>query len=443
MTNAGQAAAKHVLLICSVGGSPEPIAAAIRHWRPARIMFLCSDQTCASINAALENAAAEGGPATLRECTDKTLLSDPQDLQRTLCDLRSLDRDVRSWRQRGDDYAVVVDFTGGTKVMSAALALVARRWKCTFAYVGGQERNKNGVGVVVSGREQPISHFNPWDALGYQAIEQAVTVFNHGGYAAAAALMDAALKNADDPAVKRELATLKAVIDAYAAWDRFDHQTAATEFDHALKSRNDLAAIFPQAGSSLIVRLKRHRDRVKQLKNEPTAAWVEDLLHNARRRAAECRFDDAVARLYRAFEALAQVQLRDKHHIADTKAVPPDRLPEALRAEWAGRARNGSLMLGLQDAWRVLQEFGDELGRRFVELGLADTQKSPFVARNQSILAHGFEPVSEDAYKRLNEKLCDLASLSDGDSLDWPLPVPDDSSSRPGPTPGAATGRGL
>lgn len=450
MTDPRQQAPKHHLLICSVGGTPEPVAAAIRHWRPARVMFLCSEQTRASINIALDAAATAGGLAIPPGCTDQTVLGDPQNLQQTLRDLRALDQHVQSWRQRGEEYAVVVDFTGGTKVMSAALALVARRWKCTFAYVGGQERNKNGVGVVVSGREAQLSQFNPWDALGYQAVEDAVTVFNHGGYAAAAHLLDGAMKYAEKPEVKRELSTLKAVVDAYAAWDRFDHKEAAQRFADALKNRNDLAAIFPHEAPSLLKRLEQHRDRVAKLteQEEPTVAWVEDLLHNARRRAAERRFDDAVARLYRAVEALAQVRLREQHGVPDTKAIPLEKLPEPLRSEWAGRAqssaaaarqrispdaaceespaqvRENCVMLGLHDAFRVLKERGDELGRKFYELGLADNEKSPLVARNQSILAHGFQPVGETVYNQLDGKLRSLVSLGDADSQDWRLPAP-------------------
>ncbi|HMQ15855.1 MAG TPA: hypothetical protein PKC49_07770, partial [Phycisphaerae bacterium] len=97
----------HVLLICSVGGTPEPIAAAIRRWRPARVMFLCSDQTRASINAALDAAAAASGPSIPPGCTDQTVLRDPQDLQQTLRDLRPLDQHVQSWQQRGENFAVV------------------------------------------------------------------------------------------------------------------------------------------------------------------------------------------------------------------------------------------------------------------------------------------------------------------------------------------------
>lgn len=416
------------LLICSVGGSPEPVAAAIRHWRPARALFLCSEQARESAGAALAAAESAGGLPVPPGCRDQTVLLDPQDFQQTLRDLRALDRHVRSWQQHGAEYAVVVDFTGGTKVMSAALALAARRWKCTFSYVGGEERSKSGLGVVVSGRERHFHQLNPWDALGYQAVEDAVSVFNHGGYAAAAALLELAVKMADKPDVKRELSTLAAVTKAYAAWDRFDHKEAKQEFNNALKHRNDLNVIFPHDAAALVMRLERHCSRVSKLEAsaEPKREWVEDLYDNACRRAAESRWDDAVARLYRAFEAMAQVRLREKYKIPDTKGVPLESLPEPLREEWDPRARDGKLQLGLQDAYALLKALGDDLGTRFSGLGLDHPEKSPLAARNQSVLAHGFRPVGKAAYNQLEQKFVELASMSAAEPMDWSLPASGD-----------------
>lgn len=451
MTGVPVEAAKHALLICSVGGTPEPVVKSLLHWKPARILFVPSEQTRPQVDAVL-SAFAEAADRPLSPGQyDVRPVPDAEDLLGSVRAIRAFDRDVAGWLARdGEDYCVIVDFTAGTKSMTAALALVARRWRCRYSYVGGHRRTKGGAGVVESGAERVVHSANPWDALGYQAVEDTVTVFNHGGYAAAAHLLDGAMKNSEQPGVKRELSTLKAVIDAYAAWDRFDHKEAAKRFDDALKNRNDLLATFPHDGSSLVARLERHRDRVANLarEHEPTAAWVEDLVHNARRRAAERRFDDAVARLYRAFEALAQVRLREQHSIPDTKAVPLDRLPEPLHTRWAARAqsraetlsersspavpaggssektRESGLMLGLRDAYELLEALGDELGRKFFELGLAAEPGSPLVARNHSILAHGFQPVSEKAYDQLDETLRKLFSPDHAESPHWRLPVP-------------------
>ncbi len=423
-----------VLLICTVGGTPEPLVKALLHWQPQRVLFVPSEQTRAQVDAVLRAFAdAAGQPLSPGQYAIRAV-PDAEDLVGCVQSMRTLDAEVADWLARGgENYRVVVDFTAGTKCMSAALALVARRWQCHYSYVGGERRTKEGVGVVETGTERVVHTANPWDALGYQAVEDAITVFNHGGYAAAAAQLDRAIKAADRPDVRRELSTLKAVIDAYAAWDRFDHKGAKSRFDDALKNRNDLSACFPaERAAALVGRLERHRLRVAELalQTEPAIEWVVDLLHNADRRAAERRFDDAVARLYRAFEALAQVRLREKWGIPDTKAVSLAQLPDALRTQWANRGRDGrAFMLALQDAYRVLLEFDDAVGRAFVTLGLAEDTRSPLVARNSSILAHGFQPVSRSAYQQLERCIGSLLAEAGVDACspgrnDWLLPMP-------------------
>lgn len=428
MTDARPEDAKHILLICSVGGTSEPITNSLLHWRPAALRFIVSAQTRRQGDAVLRSYAELAGEALSPGCYDYVTVDDAEDFDRVVAALRPLATVVEQWAARGGDYPVVVDFTGGTKCMSAALALVARRWPCRFSYVGGERRTKDGVGVVESGSERVVHAANPWDTLGYQAVEDAITIFNHGGYAAAAARLGHVVSATQSPAVKRELSTLKAVIDAYAAWDRFDHKKARQRFDDALKNRNDLAAMFSDT-QQLTRTLECHRAQVHELaeQTEPSTDWVRDLLRNAQRRAAEKRYDDAVARLYRAFEALAQVRLRNEHDIPDTKSVAIDKLPDDLRQQWAGRARDGTVFLGLRDAYTLLQAMADELGRRFLDAGLDNSEQSPLVARNQSILAHGFSPVSQVVYNRLHDALRSIASLdhaAPNDSGDWQLPRP-------------------
>lgn len=420
-----------VLLICTVGGTPEPVTQSLLHWRPSRVLFLATNKTCRTIAMALKSCKEQGGRAIPIGAQEVYPVSDEQDFRACVRQMRdALEYEVARWLARGERHHVVADFTGGTKCMSAALALVARRWQCRFSYVGGTARTGEGVGVVQTGTEQVRHSANPWNALGYQVVEDAVMVFNRGGLIAAAALIDEALRNADDPAVRRELGTLKCLMEAYAAWDRFDHKEAATRFDDALKNRNDLRAIFPGRDSDLVRRLEQHRERLELLKRAkaPDVNWVVDLLENARRRAAEGRYDDAVARLYRALEALAQVRLRDQYDLPDTAAVPLERIPEPLRTRCASRADGDAVKLGLRDDYALLEQLGDPLGQAFVSAGLADREKSPLVARNQSILAHGFQPVSKNVYTQLYERVKDLVDRQEqgipiAEPEDWHLPL--------------------
>lgn len=409
-----------ILLIVTVGGSPEPIAVALKHWRPARVIFVPSRDTRPAVAAALALAAEEGA-ALAPGAYDIEPVPDAQDLTACLRTLQRLDVEVRRWLSRGAEYAVAVDYTGGTKTMSAALALWARRWPCRISYVGGTQRTREGVGVVVAGSEHTLVTDNPWDTLGYQAVEDACAAFDAGDFRAAGTLLEEARRSATDARVKRELSALLEVVESYSLWDRFRHKDAATRLERLAAVENDLRAVLgADTAGWLLERVAEHRTHLQQLADsgQATTTLVVDLLANARRRVREGRFDDAVARLYRATEALAQIQLRDGYGLP-TEAVPLSAVPESLRDSWRGKAKDDTLKLGLQDVFELLRALGDPLGERFAELGLAE-RKSPLAARNRSILAHGWQPISEKDHAALWTKVLALADCSAEDLPEFP-----------------------
>lgn len=412
--------ADHILLICTAGGTPEPLAKSMAHWRPARVFFIHSKDTRRNVeNVLLKYAEATGAPLP-PGCYSEYAVEDPENLTGCLRTIRSLETEVRKWPHRGPQYRVVADFTGGTKCMSAALALQARRWPVTFSYVGGERRTKQGVGVVETGAERIVHDANPWDALGYQAIEDACLLFDQNAFAPAAALLEQARNTASLNPVKRALNALAQLCRAYDAWDRFQHQDAAGKLDQVLRNENDLReALGPNATSRLIRHIATNQRHLEQLdRQQPGETLVLDLLANAKRRADEGRYDDAVARLYRAIEAMAQLRLKI-HHI-DPANVTLDQVPDLLRQQWHTRAKNGPIRLGLQDDFILLQALNDELGDRFSQLSLADPQKSPLSARNQSILAHGFQPLTDAAFNALWRAAIDLGQINEASLPQFP-----------------------
>jgi CRISPR-associated protein (TIGR02710 family) len=407
----------HRLLICTVGGTPDPIRASIRHWKPARVLFLASEATRKGAEA-----IANDDELVPPGAWDVTVLRDAENFRECVRRMRGLAEDVERWRQKGEAYGVVVDFTGGTKCMSAALSLVAQRWPCTFSYVGGDERTKGGTGIVLSGSERAIFAENPWDALGYQAIDDACLLFDRQAFVPAAKLLADARSSADDHAVKRTLSTLHQLCEAYALWDRFQHKDGAQRIEAALKNATDLHAVFGATCSeALIATLRENHARLGELVAQPRSrAMVADLLANADRRRREARYDDGVARLYRAIESLGQLALAERHAIPQTDDVALERVPEPLREEWSSFGTKGKLKLGLQDAFRLLHVLGDEIGDVFRALELHDLERSPLSARNQSILAHGFHPVGEPVFRRLWDAAMKLGGFSDGHLARFP-----------------------
>lgn len=409
---------EHVLLVCTVGGSPEPLVAALKHWQPQRVLFLASPESCQDIESnIMPECEAEGHPLDPGRF-DTLVLPDAQDFAGCVEKIRESNHEVTRWLARGEGFTVVVDFTGGTKCMTAALALHAHRWACRFSYVGGAERTKSGVGVVVSGSEKILHTQNPWDALGYQAVEDFVFLFDQGDFDPAVVCLTSAFRKVTDPARKGELAALKTLAEAYAAWERFDHKKAANLLGNLAKQLNNLRAIFPaHRVDGLMQQVAAHAQHLEALSARRcvTRLLVVDLLANARRRANEGRFDDAVARLYRATEALAQLRLSDGYGISDTNAVPLDKIPNALRREWSSRAENGTVFLGLQDAYTLLAELRDPLAEEFHRLQWHDHSRSPLTARNQSILAHGFDPASQKVWQQLWRGCLQLVDITEAD----------------------------
>jgi CRISPR-associated protein (TIGR02710 family) len=388
------------LLICTVGGSPEPLVESILYWRPSRIRFLPTPQTRACIEEQIIPKASARGFEIAPGCYDVSELPNGQDFAACVQKLRAVTPEVAPWLDRGPGYRIVVDLTGGTKCMSAALATQAHRWVCTFSYVGGGERTKDGVGIVVSGKEQVIYTQNPWERLGYQALEDALLLFNTAQFAAVAALLDSTLPAVQDHARKRELQGMKILAQAYDLWERFDHRTAEKRLGEVYKYENDLrSALGIAALDALMASVRRHLEQLGTISGGPSMALVLDLLANADRRRREGRFDDALARLYRAIEAYAQNRMLEHFKIA-SGAVPVENLPSPLKERWAPHARDGLLKLGLQDDYELLGALGDPAGQRFAELKLND-RESALASRNTSILAHGFAPIGEKAFQSL------------------------------------------
>lgn len=416
-------AGPHNLLVCTVGGSQKPIVESILHWKPDRVFFVTSAQTRSQVDTVLDAYAEETESPLSPGQYDVKVVPDAEDLIGCVTAIRELERDVTDWATRpGADYAVVVDFTAGTKCMTAALALVSQRWPCRYAYVGGERRTKEGVGVVENGSERVVDSANPWDALGYRAVEDFVVLFDQRAFAAAANTVEEAKKRIDDRARKREMSALEHLARAFDAWDRFDHKKGKAHLEDVAKQENDLcAALGDHSAKRLkgaLPTLKAHIDSLVDTAT-PSLQHVIDLLANAKRRREEGRFDDAVARLYRAIEALAQVALKERHGIESTEKVPLDRLPESLRPQWTSKAEEGVVMLGLQDAYTLLASLNDPLGEAFRKQELNGT-KSPLTARNRSILAHGFDRVGENVFNPLWKAALALADMEEAKLPSFP-----------------------
>lgn len=417
----------HRLLVATIGGSPEPITASLRHWRPLRVIFVVSAETKKLVSDQIVPNVQRAGWADFDAGRyDMHEIANAQDYSGIVAHIRSLDDRIASWVCDHPGTEVIADFTGGTKAMTAALAVAAARWPCQISYIGGTERTKGGVGIVVSGKEQIVHTQNPWDALGFISVEQAVVLFKSGNFSAAAKLLENARDRLTDPSRKREFQAFVTLCQLCDQWERFQHKDALNKLKALQSNKNDLSGILGGHRSDEAQRWsKQVTAQLEELASSQAnqAAHVSvvcDLLGNAQRRFEQCAYDDAVARLYRAIEAIAQVRLHD-HGFPDTAHIPFEKIPDPLRTEWQSRAAGeGVLKLGLQEDYALLGALGDDLATRFKKAKLDDPQRSPLVARNSSILAHGYTPVGEKIARQLLNDALSLASIEENSLLRFP-----------------------
>lgn len=322
------------LLVATVGGAPEPVVTSLLHWRPARVVFTVTAQTCDTVAREIVPRARQGGWGDFDAGRyDLCEVPDPQDYNGIVNRLRGLDGFAVAWRRDHPGAEVITDLTGGTKAMSAGLALAAMRWPCRFSYVGGIDRTKGGVGIVVSGREQVFQTLNPADTLGLLSLDTALGLLRTHAFAAAEAVLQEAMRRVTEAARKAELSAVTSLASALADWDCFQHRTALNKLRELPRHTHNLEAalgveIMPKARAA-VDRLVLHLEAILAAgPGGPSRPLILDLLANARRRLAERRWDDATARLYRAIEATAQFHLAEAG-FANTSAVALADLPEA------------------------------------------------------------------------------------------------------------------
>lgn len=384
----------HTILLCSVGGSHTPIARAILERRADFVCFLCtgpdpntgkpgSDGQIEGKGLCIK--ANQNDPApTLPNIPAQCGLADGQyELRRVPADdldaIHAVCREaLRDLRRRHPDALIVADYTGGTKSMTAALALAAiededvelqlvtgNRVDLVRVRDGAESAAPANIEAIrLQRRMQP--YLNAWDRHAYAEAETGLR----------------ALATPRNAFLRGRLNRMRDLSAALAAWDAFDHVTARDRLQ-------GYAAALPDGWQPLLGTLSVLVDAEPRKRQ---AGQLLDLYRNAERRFTQGRHDDGVARLYRLLEWTAQ-WLLETHCQVRTGDLPE---------EWAPHLppnREGKRQAGLYEAWRLVAERTD--GPLAAWHGQnRDLLLDHLRTRNASILAHGFAPVAPDAGQR-------------------------------------------
>jgi CRISPR-associated protein (TIGR02710 family) len=417
------------VMILSVGGSKEPIIKSLSCFKPHFAVFIASQETNLELGRIIEGVQKDVN-SKMESVVEIT--SDHQALEACFnAATAAIDKAIKWADSRGiDRKKIMVDFTGGTKCMSVALSYAAAEYGLTFSYVGGIGRTKEGVGVVIDGKEKIFSAVNPWILISRDEKLKIAELFNSCQYfAALTQYKEYAEKTSEYKSFHKRFVSL---LSGYYQWDLFRHIEAVKDFKTAdpgtmrdLKGCDGLEDFISDSVLRFEI-LKKISEKSHQAGGggyKPSYLHLTDLIANALRRRKEGKMDDAILRLYRVIEMAAQICLYDKWSL-DTSRASPEKIPESLREEFIKRYgntdRQGMTFCKLpQDAsLRILAELKDDTGIRYKE------EEKKFqalqVQRNNSYLAHGCNSSKEETLDSLESFVFNITGINKEEIVSFP-----------------------
>lgn len=412
--------ATHILL-CTVGGSHEPIVASIAELkrRASRddgeylVCFICSESV-GRRPGSIDYITGECTPIEVRrggEIVERlqnipTLIDlpvacfeicvvHPDNLDDAYIKIR---RHIRDLREKKPGARFVADYTGGTKTMTSALVCAALESDdVDLQVVIGTRVNLVGVSP---GTPHGAGSVHVPGVLIDRAVARHLRLWERFAYHQAARTLQCVPVNAGTPEQERALLA-RHLSEVLALWDDFNHKSAAELLDMRKgdvmsKCSKGEKKLYGNLVSTIGLLGNHHHPKREVLQ-------LFDLWLNAKRRAVQGRFDDAVARWYRLMEWTAQWLLKTVLEIQSTAEFPRKELPEGV--EVAGP--QDPVQIGLRKAWLVVKgRFdGDARGvegvaRRFIDHN--DEKLRHLVQkRNYSLLAHGFKPVTKEDWEEV------------------------------------------
>jgi CRISPR-associated protein (TIGR02710 family) len=397
--------------LVSVGGSTEPVLLSLRTLRTDVVWYFCSPQS---------RVLAEDLHRQLewRPLPDFIEVERFEELGPCYAALRdALPRLLHSWRL-GREH-VTVDYTGGTKTMSAALVLAAVEHLHQFCYVGGTGRDKAGLGTVASGTEVLRLQPNPWRELGVREADRIGLLWQSGSWDEAAAALDALVALHPRP---ERCGVLAGIARATAARHRFDFKSAADTFARAASK---VKQVFESDGATEPVAYVESARKLCEACREKSGTVSEpevllrELIDNSLRTASLGRYDDAAARLYRAIEMQAQLWLAAATDGAfhNGRLRSGQSLPDKLvGCPVCAPSADGRVDLAMEELFRALAWLGHPQAKVVIEEIDTSPAKSRWrhatARRNTSILAHGVLPVGPEGFADLRSIATGLVGLA-------------------------------
>ena len=413
-------------LVMSVGTSIEPLVLNISLFQPKKVLFLCTTRTEVLLDKIVEHCALS--PSTYqKEIVDSTK---PTDIYREI---------KNGYLEWGKPEKIYIDFTGGTKAMSAAAALAGAMIRVELVYVG-TTNYLTGMRKPEPGTETLYFIDNPVTVFGDLEIEKAMAFFDEGNYTGAKEKLCVLRKEVPEPEIRQQLEFAESLANAYEAWDSLDFVAAEakmSELNAALRrdARThenfllmDFRAHLSEQGRILghlrTIPEKTHEGRQMEILKDGSlmAELIFTMWQNASIRERQAKYDMASLLLYRVLEMIMQKRLADYNlyasqvryedldmsKVKDVTVHTREDLCRKMNETRRGvfrttRDRDLPDPVSLLDGYMLLFALGDEISQSGSEHRPYDFLKrlrSMVYLRNNSIFAHGLGPVGQEDYEK-------------------------------------------
>lgn len=426
-------------LIMSVGTSFEPLVLSIQLLKPKRILFLYTELTERFLNKIVNYCKLDMTAFSKRKVNE----TEPLDIY------REIKHAYLEWNKPDKLY---IDFTGGTKSMSAAAAMAGALINVQLLYVGSDDyltdfRKPN------PGSETLYYISNPLAVFGDMEIEKAFALFAQNNYSGACERLEELKESVPDPDIRQQLNFVYLLGRAYESWDALEFEQAyrfMKQLGHEIRRdrkvhRKFLLMDFADtiAGQeavleqlSKIPELIQKKQNMDILQNkEYMVPLMFTMYQSAAVREKQEKYDMATLLLYRLLEMIEQRRLARYQLYAskmeyntleyDLQQTPEvEGLDQAERFRWLkeqtvavrqqlfNRTGNSYLpdQVTLLEGFIILLALKDPISMRQNGRHVDKLKRirSMVHLRNNSIFAHGLGPVSVQDFQKFKEFVTEL-----------------------------------
>lgn len=451
-------------LIMSVGTSYEPLVLNIALLKPYKILFLYTEKSEVIIDKILEHCDLTSSQI------QKVLVDEinPLDMYRQIKDV------YLKWKMPKKIY---IDFTGGTKAMSAAAAMVGAVIDIQLIYVGSSEyltdfRKPN------PGSEELFYINNPYVVFGDFEIENAMGLFGECNYAGARERLYELRRKIPDLVIRQQLNFAYLLANVYEQWDALEFSKAYESIqelnmelmrdyyvnptyllmDYVEEIKEQMNILGALANIEHLLTKKRQMEVVSDLSSIMPLMFT--MQTNALIREKQEKYDSATLLLYRLLEIIEQRRLAqygidvgqaDFNNINYAESQTPHiaKLEKEKRLEFYKEevykvkqkvfSKNVTSympeQISLLDGFIHLVALRDPILVTETEDGILRLKQLRAVVylRNNSIFAHGFSPVAKCDYHKfktyvlnLFKTLCNIEGINYEkycNSMEWINPV--------------------